>query len=444
MESKEKVKDRPVLQSMPSIQVTSPLSEYDCEPDLWDVDSDSEKEMMIYASFRLMLPPGASRYFSQTCVRCCKPKDPLKNLKKSQINNLLDDSASFHELKESKENDCASNPYPKEAVRVAKRRDQSSYSFRPSVNPSETSIFLFPGQGTQFVGMGKKVLDLPQVRELFLAANDILKFDLLNMCLEGPKSQLDKTMYAQPAIYVTSLAAVEAVRENNPRAVEGCVATAGFSLGEITALTFAGAFSFETGLKLVQIRAEAMQYASDLTPSGMMTVFFGADAKLGYALNLAKEWCIRQGIEDPECCVSNYLYPGSKIIAGNEEALHFIEKNASDFNIRKLKRLTVSGAFHTKLMQDAVSPFSEAINRAEVQNPLVPVHSNVDGKMYRDVKHIKRQLPRQILTSVKWEQTMHILYERPVDIQYPQTFECGPGQSLKAMLNMINKQAGYM
>jgi len=300
---------------------------------------------------------------------------------------------------------------------------------------------LFPGQGNQFVGMGKDLLDYPNVRDMFQAASEILGYNLLKVCMEGPKSELNRTEVQQPAIFVTSLAAVEKLREERPEALESCVATAGFSIGEITALTFAGAFDFEDALKLVKVRAEAMQLATELAPSGMMTCFYGPDSRLGFACSVAKEFCKAQGLTDVDCRVANYLYPHCKVIAGNEEALEFIVKNKEEFGLRRLKRLHVSGAFHTDLMKSSVDAFKLMLNRIHISHPVIPVHSNIDGKAYKNITQIRKQLPKQIYTPVKWEQTMHILYERSHGTAYPKTFECGPGRSLKTILKMVNEKA---
>lgn len=129
-----------------------------------------------------------------------------------------------------------------------KNQSQAQHALRPKVDPKETSILMFPGQGTQFVGMGKNLMMIPQVVDLFHAASEILKYDLKKLCLEGPKSKLDQTIYSQPAIFVCSMGAVEKLKEEQPSAIENCMAVAGYSIGEFAALTFAGCFSFEEGI----------------------------------------------------------------------------------------------------------------------------------------------------------------------------------------------------
>lgn len=267
------------------------------------------------------------------------------------------------------------------------------------------------------------------------------RYDLLKLCNEGPQKKLDMTVYAQPAIAVTSLASLEKLKEERPDAINNCVATAGFSLGEISALIFAGAIPFDQGVKLIQIRAEAMQIASDENPSGMATVFYGPDSNLGSACVKAKDWCVERGIENPECTIANYLYPHCKVVGGSLEALTFLEKNAKQYRLRKVKRLPVSGAFHTSLMESAVRPFREALEKISIEKPLVTVHSNFDGKVYKTVDHILNQLPKQIVKPVKWEQLMHIIYERSQSENFPRTFECAPGNSLSAILKQVNAKA---
>lgn len=266
----------------------------------------------------------------------------------------------------------------------------------------------------------------------------VFSYDLLKICNEGPQYKLDQTVYAQPAIAVTSLASLEKLREERPFAIDNCVATAGFSLGELSALIFSGAISFDQGIRLIQVRAEAMQIASEEHPSGMATVIYGPDSDLGTACVKAKNWCLERGVENPECTVANYLFPHCKVVAGSLEALNFLEKNAKQYRLRKVKRLPVSGAFHTSLMQSAVEPFVQALKKIQLQMPLISVHSNVDGQAYRHTDQIIKKLPKQIVKPVKWEQLLHILYERPQGDRFPGTFETAPGCSLMTILKQVN------
>lgn len=219
------------------------------------------------------------------------------------------------------------------------------------------------------------------------------------------------------------------------------MATAGFSLGEVSALIFAGAIPFDKGIKLIQIRGEAMQIACDENPSGMATVIYGPDSKLGDAIAKAKEWCIERGIDNPECSIASYLFPHCKVVAGSIEALNYIEKNAKQFKLRKVKRLPVSGAFHTSLMELALDPYRDALKRVTLSKPLINVHSNVNGLPYMNASHIEHQLPKQIVKPVRWEQLLHVMYERPQGSSFPKTFEVAPGNSLTTILKQVNAKA---
>ena len=221
--------------------------------------------------------------------------------------------------------------------------------------------------------------------------------------------------------------------------MKNCVATAGFSVGEITALIFSGALSFEDGLRLVQVRAQAMQEASDLEASGMMTIFYKSGTNLGLACEAARKWIKEQHqIEQPVCQIANHLYAGAKVIAGHTQALDFIDQNKRDFGIRKTKRIPVSGAFHTPLMDPALEPFAEALKKCAVSPPRIPVYSNVDRRIYRSETDIMKTLPKQIVTSVKWEQSMNDIVRYKEDNQWPRIIECGPGSSLTSMLKNLN------
>lgn len=315
-------------------------------------------------------------------------------------------------------------------------------SVEPAVDFSSKSVLLFPGQGFQFVGMGKKVLEIPTVKELFSDASQVLGYDLLKLCLEGPKSMLDETKYCQAATVVSSLAAVECLYEKDRSAVENCMAVAGFSVGELTALIFTGAITFSEGISLVKIRGEAMQAACELERSGMATVFVGADNKLSFGLQVAEEWCKRHhSIESPVCKVANHLYCGAKVVGGHVEALNFLEKNKDDFKIRKIKRLPVSGAFHTALMEPAVVPFREAMKTTKINNPRVPIYSNVDNIVLTYANQVMRYLPRQITHAVRWESSMSRIFSFGPNDLLPSVYECGPGKSLSSILEKVNGRA---
>ncbi|KAA3677391.1 [acyl-carrier-protein] S-malonyltransferase [Paragonimus westermani] len=326
----------------------------------------------------------------------------------------------------------------------SRARKWTQYDNRPpDIDPSRTSILLFPGQGAQFVGMGRQLIDIPKVKEMFQCANEVLRTNLLRICLEGPQSKLDQTIHCQPATYVIALAAATKLFEDDAEVIRNCVATAGFSLGEITSLVFAGALTFEQGLQLVRVRAEAMQRACEQTKGAMTSVFISHDSQLKLAMLSAVNHCkVHLHMENPECRVANYLYSDCKVIAGNLEAVEFVEQHADQFSIRRCKRLPVSGAFHTALMRPATRPFSNVLSRFEqLQVPRIPVVSAVDVSPYRSVEGIKRKLSLQLVKPVLWEQTLHALYARPTDAPFPRTVEFGPGKQLGSMLRMVNRKA---
>jgi len=345
----------------------------------------------------------------------------------------------------------SSSSYPSEEKKKRKPRHDKSNKVKPEpgedegVDNSQHTVLLFPGQGTQTVGMTKNLQHLPSVKDLYETASQILGYDLLGMTLEGPQDALDKTRFCQPAVVVASLAAVEGLFDQNPRFVKDCVKVAGFSVGEITALIFSGAVSLEDGLMLVKARGEAMEYASEMEPSGMMTVFHGADHKLGLACSAARKYAEdERGITYPVCQIANHLYAGAKVIAGHQEALAFIQQNQRDFGIRKSKVLNVQGAFHTPLMQPAVEPFKQALSMIRVQKPRIEVYSNVTGEKYKDALAIHKHLPQQIVKCVKWEQSVKRIYDpNRFDIAHlPHTIEVGPGTGgLNAMLTKLNGKA---
>ncbi|XP_050422255.1 probable malonyl-CoA-acyl carrier protein transacylase, mitochondrial [Adelges cooleyi] len=365
-----------------------------------------------------------------------------KSERQSNVEKLLEDATVAEESTVDGDTEqWSTSPYPKGAYIPHENQSQAQHALRPKVDPRETSILMFPGQGSQCVGMGKNLQVFPQVKDMFDVASEILKYDLLKLCLEGPKSKLDLTIHSQPAILVCSLGAVEKLKEEQPGAIENCMAAAGYSVGELAALTFAGVLSFEQAIKLVKVRAEAMHYASEIEPGGMATVFLRPDSKLNYAMKKAREWCQDRGIEKPVCRISNYLNPDSKVVAGHLEALKYLEANLKEYNLRRMQRLDVSGAFHTELMRPAVEPFYRALRKMTISDPMIAVHSNIDGKRYNNASEVVRKLPKQICAPVKWEQTLHILYERPVGSKFPDTYECGPGTTLRSLLKTVNSKA---
>ncbi|KFR07123.1 hypothetical protein N306_05986, partial [Opisthocomus hoazin] len=194
---------------------------------------------------------------------------------------------------------------------------------------------------------------------------------------------------------------------------------------------------FSAALYAVKVRAEAMQKASEAVPSGMLSVVGRREANYKFACLEARKHCQALGIEDPVCEISNYLFPDGRVIAGHLQALEFLQENARKYYFTRTQMLPVSGAFHTRLMEPATEPLAEVLKSVEIQKPLVCVYSNVDGKKYMHSKHIQKQLVKQVVSPVMWEQTMHSVYEREKGIEFP----LGPGKQLGAVLKKCNLKA---
>jgi [acyl-carrier-protein] S-malonyltransferase len=288
--------------------------------------------------------------------------------------------------------------------------------------------FLFPGQGAQVVGMGQALCEaLPAARTLFDEAAAILGYDLLAVCTDGPTEKLNATDVSQPAIYVASLAALESLKASDPTAVESCAATAGLSLGEYTALTFAGSLSFADGLRVVQRRGQAMQAAAEASPSGMMSILGLERFQVESICDEASQVGLVQ--------VANLLCPGNIAISGSRDALTAAERLAEGKGARTV-RLAVAGAFHTDLMKPADERLAEALRGVDLKVPRLPVWSNVDARPHTDPEEIRQLLVRQVLSPVMWEETMRNLLADGCDKFY----EVGPGRVLAGLLKRVQRK----
>ncbi|MCB9872931.1 MAG: ACP S-malonyltransferase [Planctomycetaceae bacterium] len=289
--------------------------------------------------------------------------------------------------------------------------------------------FLFPGQGAQSVGMGREACDtLPAVRELFDRANAVLGYDLAQLCFEGPDERLDSTVYSQPALFVCGLAGLELLKAASIELVESVAATAGLSLGEYTALVFAEAMDFETGLSVVKIRGEAMQAASDATPSGMVSL-------LGLEPDAIEKLC-DEARGDGILQIANYLCPGNIVVSGSKDACERIAELAVEAGAMKAIPLAVAGAFHTAIMQPAVERLTAALATATIAPPRIPVISNVDAQPHNDPEEIRSLLVQQVVSPVRWEDSMRYFLNDGFDMFY----EVGPGRVLRGLMKRINRK----
>lgn len=290
--------------------------------------------------------------------------------------------------------------------------------------------FLFPGQGAQTVGMGAElVAALPAARELFERAEKILGYDLAKLCQQGPAEKLDSTVYSQPALFVTSLAALEKLKQDAPEVVASCSGAAGLSLGEYTAMVFAGAIDFESGLQLVQERGSAMQAAADATPSGMVSI-------LGLERDQIESLC-DQARGGEVLAIANLLCPGNIVVSGTKSACSRVAELAQTAGAMKVIPLAVAGAFHTPIMQPAVDRLTAALAKTTIQRPKLPVVSNVDARPHDDSAEIRQLLERQVVQPVRWEDSMRYLLEQGFDRFY----EVGPGRVLRGLLKRIDRKA---
>ena len=270
---------------------------------------------------------------------------------------------------------------------------------------------------------------LPAARNLFDQAAGILGYDLLELCTAGPAEKLNSTVFSQPALFVCALAALEQLKADSPETVAGCAATAGLSLGEYTALVFADAMSFESALRVVAVRGQAMQDASDAAPSGMVSVLGMERGPIETLIDQAREGDVLQ--------LANFLCPGNIVVSGSKGACERLAPLAEAAGAMKVIPLAVAGAFHTPLMQPAVERLRAALADVDIRPPRIPVVSNVDAQPHDDPNEIRSLLERQVVEPVLWENSMQwLIGEFGVDNCY----EIGPGRVLKGLLKRISRK----
>lgn len=293
----------------------------------------------------------------------------------------------------------------------------------PVVGPAATGALLFPGQGAQQLGMGLDLCEAePAARQVFEVAAQVLGFDLRDILAGQDAAALDRTDVCQPAILATSLAALRAVAARGLLREERIGACAGLSLGEYSALTWAGALQLEDALRLVRTRGQAMQRASEERQSGMLSLV-GATQEAAAALCQAARG-------DGVLVVANLLAPGQVAIAGTQDALARAQALLGSHGIRKAVPLPVAGAFHSPCMQSASDALARALEGTSIRQPRVPVVMNVSAQPTTDPGLIRDQLRRQITSPVLWQQSMEGLLARGIR----QFFEPAPQRQLGNML----------
>ncbi len=280
---------------------------------------------------------------------------------------------------------------------------------------------MFPGQGAQFVGMGKDLYDSnPAAHEMFEKANEILGFRITDIMFEGTDEDLKQTRVTQPAIFLHSVILAKTMGEEFKPDM-----TAGHSLGEFSALVAAGALSFEDGLRLVAARARAMQKACELKPSTMAAVLALPDEKV-------EEIC--EGIDGVVVC-ANYNCPGQIVISGEMEAIDKACEQLLAAGAKRALKLKVGGAFHSPCMEPARAELAEAIAATEIHTPVCPVYQNVDAKPHTDPAEIKANLVAQLTAPVRWTQTV----KNMIADGATEFVELGPGKVLQGLVSKIDR-----
>ena len=284
--------------------------------------------------------------------------------------------------------------------------------------------FVFPGQGAQFVGMGKDLYDNnPLAKELFEKANDILGFRITDIMFSGTDEELKQTKVTQPAVFLHSVISALCMGEDvAPDMV------AGHSLGEFSALVAAGALNFEDGLKLVYARAMAMQKACEAAPSTMAAIVGLDDATI-------ENVCTEINTENNVVVPANYNCPGQLVISGNVEAVKAACEKLKAAGAKRARLLPVGGAFHSPLMQPAKDELQAAIEATTFNTPKCAVYQNVDAQAHTDAEEIKANLIAQLTASVRWTQEVqNMIAAGATDFT-----ECGPGKVLQGMIGKIAK-----
>lgn len=281
--------------------------------------------------------------------------------------------------------------------------------------------FVFPGQGAQFVGMGKDLYEgSAEAKEMFEKANDILGFRITDLMFDGTEDDLKQTKVTQPAVFLHSVILAKTLGEEFKPAM-----VAGHSLGEFSALTAAGALKFEDALKLVSARARAMQKACEIKPSTMAAVLALPDEKV-------EEIC--NGI-DGVVVAANYNCPGQVVISGEVEAVNAACEAAKAAGAKRALVLKVGGGFHSPMMEPARQELAEAIAATEFSTPVCPVYQNVDARPYTDPEEIKQNLIAQLTAPVRWTQSV----QNMIADGATEFISVGPGSVLSGLISKISR-----
>ena len=284
--------------------------------------------------------------------------------------------------------------------------------------------FVFPGQGAQFVGMGKDLYETNALaKKYFDRADEILGFKITEIMFNGTDEQLKETKVTQPAVFLHSVIQALCLGDSfNPAMV------AGHSLGEFSALVASGALDFEDGLRLVASRANAMQKACEINSGTMAAIIGLPDGKV-------EEICASASSEGDIVVAANYNCPGQLVISGNVNAVNAACEKLKEAGAKRALPLKVSGAFHSPLMQPAKDELQAAIEKTTFKTPKCPVYQNVDAKPHTDAEEIKLNLIAQLTSPVRWTASVQTMIHDGAD----DFTECGPGKALQGMIGRIDK-----
>ena len=289
---------------------------------------------------------------------------------------------------------------------------------------------VFPGQGAQFVGMGRWLVDnFPIARDLYQRASDLLGYDLIALSISGPATRLDATEFSQPALFVSSMAAAEVMRSEQPDVIAKVKAVAGLSLGEYSAVCFAGGLDFDSALRLVQRRGQAMQAAADLVESGMASV-------IGMDLDALQSVCDQARVAGEVLQPANILCRGNIAVSGHRTALARLDAIATAAGASRVIPLAVAGAFHTELMKPAAAALADAVADANFTPLSVPVFSNVDAAIHTDSADFRSLLSRQLVSPVLWERCVMAM----IDYGAKGFIEVGSGKILRGTIRRIDRK----
>lgn len=281
--------------------------------------------------------------------------------------------------------------------------------------------YIFPGQGAQFVGMGKDLYENPKAAELFEKANEIIGFRISDIMFSGTDEELKRTNVTQPAIFLHSVILAKVLGDDfKPNMV------AGHSLGEFSALVAANALSFEDGFKLVIARANAMQKACEAQPSTMAAI-------LGLSDEVVEKIC---GEVDAVVVAANYNCPGQLVISGSIEGIDLACAKLTEAGAKRALKLNVGGAFHSPLMEPAKIELQAAIEATHFAEPICPVYQNVDAKPYTNPAQIKENLIKQLTGAVRWTQTVANMLADGAN----EFVEVGPGSVLQGLVKKVSRE----